>query len=83
MAIPGFQLDYIWNELQSRNWGHFRDPDLESGRHKFLIWILTWRFQGIVAMKNLGPGKGVHTFNPRRLMQGDLWVQGQFGTTKF
>jgi hypothetical protein len=22
MAVPGCQLDYIWNELQSRNGGH-------------------------------------------------------------
>jgi hypothetical protein len=29
LAIPGFQLDYIWNELQSRNDGHTCDPDLE------------------------------------------------------
>ena len=43
------------------------DPDLEAGRHKFLIWILPWRSQGTVAMESLGPGKVVHTFNPRRL----------------
>ena len=34
MAIPDCQLDYIWNELQSRNGGHTRDPDLEAGRHR-------------------------------------------------
>jgi hypothetical protein len=28
MAILGCQLDYIWNELQSRNGGHTCDPDL-------------------------------------------------------
>ena len=43
MAIPGCQLDYIWNKLQSRNGGLICNPDLEAGRHKFLIWILTWR----------------------------------------
>ena len=31
MAILGCQLDYIWNELQSRNGGLTRDPDLEAG----------------------------------------------------
>ena len=36
MAILGCQLDYIWNELQSRNGGHTCDPDLEAGRHKLL-----------------------------------------------
>jgi hypothetical protein len=40
---------------------------------------LAWRYWGIVAMKSLGPGKVVHAFNPRRLRQGDLWVQGQPG----
>jgi hypothetical protein len=33
-------------------------------------------------MKSLGPGKVVYSFNPRRLRQGDLWVQGQPGTSK-
>ena len=32
MAILGCQLDYIWNELQSRNGGLAYDPDLEAGR---------------------------------------------------
>ena len=58
------------NELQSRNGGHTCDPDLEAGRHKFLTWILAWRSWGIVAM------------NPRRLRQGDLWVQGHLGQSK-
>ena len=36
MAILGCQLDYIWNELQSRNGGHPCDLDLEAGRqHAF------------------------------------------------
>ena len=82
-AIPGCQLDYIWNELQSRNGGHTCDPDLEAGRHRLLTWILTWfwsRSWGIVAKKFLDAGKVVHTFNPRRQRQADLWVQGQPGT---
>jgi hypothetical protein len=32
VAIPGCQLDYIWNELQSRIGGHSCDLDLEAGR---------------------------------------------------
>ena len=43
-AIPGCQLDYIWNELQSRIGGLTCDPDLEAGRHKFLTWILARKF---------------------------------------
>ena len=31
MAIPGCQLDYIWNELHSRNGEHTCDRDLEAG----------------------------------------------------
>jgi hypothetical protein len=69
MAIPSCQLDYIWNELQSRNGGHTYNPDLEAGRHGLLI--LTWdgtcfwsRPWGIVAMKSLVPGKLIHAFNP-------------------
>lgn len=30
MAIPSCQLDYIRNELQSRNGGYIWDPDLEA-----------------------------------------------------
>jgi hypothetical protein len=80
IAIPGCQLECIWSELQSRIGGLTCDPDLKAGRHKFLTCILAWRSWGIVAMKSLGPGKVVHSFNPRRLRQGDLWVQGQPGT---
>jgi hypothetical protein len=72
MAIPGCQLDYIWNELQSRIGGLTYDPDLKAGRHKFLTWILAWRSRCIVAMKSLGAGKVVHAINPRRIRQGDL-----------
>jgi hypothetical protein len=46
VAIPGCQLIYIWNELQSRT-GRSPvitcDPDLEVGRYKLLSWILAWR----------------------------------------
>lgn len=34
MTILGCQLDYIWNELQSRNGGYTWDPDLEVGRQQ-------------------------------------------------
>jgi hypothetical protein len=44
MAIPSCQLDYIQDELQSRNGGggNACDPDLEAGRHRLLIQILAW-----------------------------------------
>jgi hypothetical protein len=42
-TIPGCQLDYIWNGLQSRIGSLICDPDLEAGRYKFLTWILAWR----------------------------------------
>jgi hypothetical protein len=32
VAIPGCQLDYIWNELQSRTGKVTSDPNLEAGR---------------------------------------------------
>jgi hypothetical protein len=32
VAIPGCQLDYIWNELQSRIGMLTSDPNLEAGR---------------------------------------------------
>jgi hypothetical protein len=70
VAIPGCQLDYIWNKLQSKIGRLTCDPNLEAGRYKFLTWILAWRSWGIVAM------------NPRRLRQGDLWVQGHLGQSK-
>ena len=70
VAIPGCQLDYIWHELQSRTGRLTWDPNLEAGRYKFLTWILAWRSWGIVTM------------NPRRLRQGDLWVQGHLGQSK-
>ena len=73
-------MTLIWNELRSGIRALSCDPDLEAGRHKFLTWILAWRSRGLVAMKSLGPDKVMHTFNPRRLRQGDLGVQGQPGT---
>lgn len=36
MTIPGCQLDYIWDELQSRNRGHTCDLSLEAERHSLL-----------------------------------------------
>jgi hypothetical protein len=36
IIIPGGQLDYIWNEVQSRIGGLTCDPDLEAGRYKLL-----------------------------------------------
>ena len=43
MDIPSCQLDYICNELQSRNEGYTCDTDLEAGRHKLLTEMLTQR----------------------------------------
>ena len=42
MASPGCQLDYIWNELQSRNGGQTCDPYLEAGRLRLPTQVLTW-----------------------------------------
>ena len=61
MVIPSCQLDYIRGELKSRNGGHTCDPDLEAGRHKFLIQIL--KHSG---HESLGPSKDIHFFDPRR-----------------
>ena len=33
LAVPSCQLDYIWNELQSRIGRLTCDPDLEAGRN--------------------------------------------------
>ena len=43
VAIPGCQLDYIRNELQSRIERLSSDPNLEAGRYILLIWILAWK----------------------------------------
>jgi hypothetical protein len=71
MAIPGCQLDYVWNELQSRIGGHTCDPDLDAGKHisDLDLGMEILRHSGL---KSLGPGTVVHPFNPRRLRQGDL-----------
>lgn len=55
MAHLGCHLDYILNELESRNGGHthgpdlearrqhvFGSPDLEAGWHMSLLQILRW-----------------------------------------
>jgi hypothetical protein len=60
IPVPGCQLDSIWNELQPRIGRFTSDLNLETGRYKFLTWILAWRSWGIVAM------------NSRRLRPGDL-----------
>lgn len=35
VAIPGYQFDYIWNELKSIIGSLTYDPDLESGDTSF------------------------------------------------
>jgi hypothetical protein len=80
MAISGWQVDYICNELQSRIGRINCNPDLEAGRHKFKTWTLAMKSWVIVAMKSLGLDKVVYAFNPRTQSQGDLLVQGQPGT---
>ena len=68
MATPGCPLDYIYNELQSRNGGHTCDPDLEAGIYSVLIQIL--RNSGpenlTLTLKILGLDKVVDTINPRK-----------------
>ena len=44
VAIPGCQLDYIPNELQSRIGRLTYNPHLEAERYKFLTWIMACRF---------------------------------------
>ena len=34
IVIPSCQLDYIWNELQSKDGGHICPHDLEVGRQE-------------------------------------------------
>jgi hypothetical protein len=43
VVITGCHLDYIWNDLQSRIEKFTCDLDLETGKYKFLTWILAWR----------------------------------------
>ena len=40
VAIPGCQLDCIWNELQSRNGRLPSDSNLEAGERSF--WPGSW-----------------------------------------
>jgi hypothetical protein len=37
VAIPGCQLDYIWNGLQSRIGRLTCDPDFEAARHMEIL----------------------------------------------
>lgn len=39
-AIPSYQHDYIWYEVQSLNGGDACLPDLEAGSHRLLMQIL-------------------------------------------
>lgn len=81
-GAPGwYEREYNGYYLTTiQNWRAHLWSRSKAGRYKFLTWILAWRFWGKVAMKSLGLGKVVHAFNPKRLRQGDLWVQGQPGT---
>ena len=71
MAISGCQLDYIWNELQSRIGRLTYDPNLEAQRYKCLTLILVWKSWSIVAKTRRSPssrsfgikGMEAHTFN--------------------
>lgn len=83
MAIPGCQLDYIWYELQSRSGRshlYSRSWGCKTQASEPAIGIENLRH---VVMKSLGLGKGVYAFNPRRLKQAELWVQGQPETKQF
>jgi hypothetical protein len=44
VAIPGCQLDYIWDELQSKIGRLTCDYNLKAGRYKFLTCILGYRY---------------------------------------
>jgi hypothetical protein len=77
VPIPVCQLDYIWNELQSRIGRLTSDPNLETERYKFLTWILAleilrhsgYEFQKIKAGRSLSSrssgikGVAIYTFN--------------------
>ena len=58
MAIPGCQLDYIWNELQSRNGGHTCDPDLKSRRTQTSDLDLDMEFLRHSGHENFRPRQG-------------------------
>ena len=79
MSIPGCQLDYIWNELQSSIGELTNEPDL---RWKTQVSDLDL---GMEILRHSGYEKlrfrqGVHAFNPGSPRQEDLCVQGQPGT---
>jgi hypothetical protein len=67
MAIPDCQLDYIWNELKSRNEGHTCALDLEAGRQVSDLDLDVEILRHSDHEKNLRP-KVVHTFNFRKLI---------------
>jgi hypothetical protein len=60
VAIPGCQLDYIWNELQSRIRTLTSDPNLEAGRYvsdldlgMVILWPSGYEFQKIKSGRSL------------------------------
>ena len=67
VAIPGCQLGYIWNYLQSRIGRLACDTNIEAQRYTFL----TWAWHGDLEAEWL--------WIPEELIQGDLWVQGHLG----
>lgn len=66
VAIPGCQLDYIWNDLHSRNGGHTRDPDLEAGRHRLLtrIWTTLFTPYLVITAKHCDTMQNLSVFPP-------------------
>jgi hypothetical protein len=74
MVIPGCQLDYIWNALQSGNGGHTCDADLETERQTSeldidMVLIQILRHSG---REMLRPRQGSTHFYLRRLSRADL-----------
>ena len=60
MGIAGCQLNYIWNELQFRIEGLSYDPNLKTGRPRFLTWIL--EILRYCSYENLTPRQGSTCF---------------------
>lgn len=82
MDILGYQLDYVWNELQSRNGRHACDSDLETGNTGF--WLdLDIEILRCSNHEKLWSRQGKTCFNPGRLRQVDIWVQGHPEQSKF
>ena len=83
ISLPAFVISFLNKGCDGYSWlltwRHLEWPTIQKWRAQHLWSIGTW---GIVAMKSLGPGKVVQAFNPKRLRQGDPWVQGQPGTKK-